>query len=124
MRQPIFSVLFTMDYNKQNRLETYVERHRADFDLHEPRPDLWAALEQQLHGETAPVPEPTMSIAPADDTTAVGRQLAFSVPAEEPTSTKRQRWTEQYSIAAALVVLMLAAGLGELWKSGRVAAER
>ena len=37
MRQPIFSVLSTMDYTKSNRLETFVERHRADFDLHEPR---------------------------------------------------------------------------------------
>lgn len=122
MRQPIFSVLFTMDYSKQNRLETYVERHRADFDLHEPRPDLWAALEQQLHGEA--VAAPVMSIVPADDSTEKGRQLPCSPPAEKPTPAPRRRWTEQYSIAAALVVLMLAAGLGELWKSGRVAAER
>ncbi|RZJ62530.1 MAG: hypothetical protein EOO58_00435, partial [Hymenobacter sp.] len=124
MRQPIFSVVFTMDYSKQNRLETFVERHRADFDLHEPRPDLWAALEQQLHGETASASAPVMSIAPATDTTETGRQLTFGAPVEEPTTAKSRRWTEQYSIAAALVVLMLAAGLGELWKSGRVAAER
>lgn len=123
MRQPIFSDLFTMDYNKQNRLETFVERHRADFDLHEPRPDLWAALEQQLHGEAATALAPVMSIAPANDETERGRQIAFA-PAQEPALVQRWRWVERYSLAAALAVLVLAAGLGELWKSGRVAAER
>lgn len=113
-----------MDYTKQNRLETFVERHRADFDLHEPRPDLWAALEQQLHGEAAPAAEPVMSIVPASEATEMGRQLPFGAPAEQPAPAKRRAWREHYSIAAALVVLLLAAGLGEMWKSGRVATER
>jgi hypothetical protein len=109
-----------MEYTKQNRLETYVERHRTDFDLHEPRPDLWAALEQQLHGEAAPV----MNIVADDEPVEIGRQLPFSLPTEEQIPAKRRAWTERYSMAAALVVLLLAAGLGEMWKSGRVAAER
>lgn len=113
-----------MEYTKQNRLETYVERHRADFDLHEPRPDLWAALEQQLHGEAVPAPEPVMSIAADNEPEELGRQLPFGLPAGEPTAATRRTWVERYSMAAALVVLLLAAGLGELWKSGRVAAER
>jgi hypothetical protein len=110
-----------MDYKEQDRLETFVERHRADFDLHEPRPDLWAALEQQLHGEAAPAP--VMSIVTdKDEPVETGRQLPFSKPSRE--SAPRRAWREHYSMAAALVVLLLAAGLGELWKSGRVAAER
>jgi hypothetical protein len=113
-----------MEYTKQNRLETYVERHRADFDLHEPRPDLWAALEEQLHGEATPTPEPVMSIVADNESVELGRQLPFSMPAEEPAPAKRHAWAERYSMAAALVVLLLAAGLGEMWKSGRVAAER
>ena len=111
-----------MEYTKQNRLEAYVERHRADFDLHEPRPDLWAALEQQLHGEATPAAEPLMSIVTEEERTETGRQVAFVAPAPAP--AKRRFWSENYSIAAALVVLLLAAGLGEMWKSGRVAAER
>lgn len=114
-----------MDYTKQDRLETFAERHRADFDLHEPRPDLWAALEQQLHGEAAPAPAPVMSIVTDDnEPVEMGRQLPFSQPALEAAPAPRRAWREHYSMAAALVVLLLAAGLGELWKSGRVAAER
>jgi hypothetical protein len=111
-----------MDYTKQNRLETYVERHRADFDLHEPRPDLWAALEQQLHGEAAPAAAPALRIVPETEELPAARTLPFSAPAA-PT-TPRRAWRERYSLAAALAVLLLAAGLGEVWKSGRVAAER
>ena len=113
-----------MEYTKQNRLETYVERHRADFDLHEPRPDLWAALEKELHGEATPVAEPVMSVVTQEEGTEMGRQIPFSASAEVAAPTKRRFWSEHYSIAAALVVLLLAAGLGEMWKSGRVAAER
>jgi hypothetical protein len=113
-----------MEYTKQNRLETFVERHRADFDLHEPRPDLWAALEQQLHGEAPASAEPVMSIVAADEPLEMGRQVPFSLPTETAVPAKRRAWAEHYSIAAALVVLLLAAGLGEVWKSGRVAAER
>ena len=107
-----------MKYIKQDRLENYVERHRADFDLHEPRPDLWAALESQLHEELPTVGEPVMSIL-ADEPLEKGRQLAFEAPAEQPVAKKRWAWAERYSIAAALAVLILAAGLGEAWKSGR-----
>jgi hypothetical protein len=113
-----------MEYTKQNRLETFVERHRADFDLHEPRPDLWAALEQQLHGEPTATPAPVLSIVADDEPLEMGRQLPFGLPAEAPAPAKRRAWREHYSIAAALVLLLLAAGLGEMWKSGRVVAER
>lgn len=116
-----------MKYNEHNQLETCVERHRADFDLHEPRPELWAALAKQLHNEpTSASNEPLMSAAVADETEAE-RQLTFTGPAEPQAPSRRRRraiWVEHYSVAAALVVLILAAGLGEAWKSGSAAQAR
>lgn len=102
-----------MTYITPNRLENYVERHRADFDLHEPRPELWAALAQQLdaEGTAGSTPDvPVMVIAPAAAEPA--RQVAF-VPAARP----RRVWLEWSSLAAALAVLVVAAGLGEAWKT-------
>jgi hypothetical protein len=61
-----------MEYTKQNKLETCVERHRADFDLHEPRPELWAALEKQLHGSADELLEPALSVA-----LGLGRALQY-----------------------------------------------
>jgi len=109
-----------MDYIKQDRLENYVERHRVDFDLHEPRPELWAALEKQLHGEATEAKEPVMSIAPdLANEGAAGKEVVFTMPTKLPANNTRWAWVERYSIAAALAVLVLAAGLGEAWKSGR-----
>jgi hypothetical protein len=87
-----------MTVKKNNSLETFVERHRADFDVHEPRPDLWAALEQQL-AEPAAEPVPLVA-APA--------------PVMAP---PRGPWVQRYGIAAALAVLIFAAGASEVWKS-------
>jgi hypothetical protein len=114
-----------MKYNEHTKLEACVERHRADFDLHEPRPDLWAALEKQLHPElTAADKAPLMSVAAADETEPA-RQLTFTLPAEAPALPKRRAaWAERYSLAAALVVLILAAGLGEAWKSNQLVEAR
>lgn len=109
-----------MTYTKQDQLENYVERHRADFDLHEPRPELWAMLEKELHGEAASVGEPVMSIVPETASPEeTGRQLMFGAPAAQPVAAARWAWVERYSVVAALAVLVLAAGLGEAWKSGR-----
>lgn len=111
-----------MKYNKQNQLEACVERHRADFDLHEPRPELWASLEKQLPGSAGEPTEPVMSIVAPEAT--IDSQEAPVIPLAQPAPSKRWAWAEHYSIAAALAVLILAAGLGEAWKSGRVATER
>jgi hypothetical protein len=111
-----------MKYNKQNQLETCIERHRADFDLHEPRPELWAALEKQLNGLDSELAEPVMSIL-GSATMAADQQIPI-MPTAQLAPPKRWAWAEHYSIAAALAVLILAAGLGEAWKSGRVAKER
>nr|GFC17672.1 hypothetical protein [Tanacetum cinerariifolium] len=99
-----------------------LERHRADFDLHEPRPELWAALEKQLHGPDTELPEPVMSIA-SSAITDIDHEVPV-IPLAQPEPRKRWAWAEHYSIAAALAVLILAAGLGEAWKSGQVAKER
>jgi hypothetical protein len=108
-----------MNYTKQDKLDDYVERHRADFDLHEPRPELWAALEKQLHGEAAEVSEPVMTVVTGSTAQEeTGRQIVLTTPIEQPVASGRWAWAERYSVAAALAVLVLAAGLGEAWKSG------
>ncbi|MBD2770469.1 hypothetical protein IC235_21500 [Hymenobacter sp. BT664] len=89
-----------MDTPKNNSLENFVERHRADFDTHEPRPDLWAAIEQQL---AAPVAQPTPPVM----------RLAEAAP---PPAV-RASWLQQYGVAAALALLVFAAGASEAWKS-------
>ena len=112
-----------MDTLKNNSLENFVERHRADFDTHEPRPDLWAALEQQLN--TA-APAMRLSDEPGDATVAppvaVGEWLAptTTVAAAEPA---RASWFQRYGVAAALALLVFAAGASEVWKSRAVGGE-
>ena len=116
-----------MDTNKNISLENFVERHRADFDTHEPRPDLWAALQQQLNA-TAPVmrlsDEPTKAtIAPAP----VAAEWAASLVAPAASATAepvgRANWFQRYGVAAALALLVFAAGASEVWKSRSVGAD-
>ncbi|MVN76712.1 hypothetical protein GO988_10305 [Hymenobacter sp. HMF4947] len=93
-------------------LEKYAERHRADFDLHEPRPELWAALEKQLHGETPTQAEtPVMSISAPE--AGVGDKPRPVLRAQR---TSGARW-QRYGAALALALLVVAAGVGEVWKS-------
>jgi hypothetical protein len=96
-------------------LEKYAERHRADFDLHEPRPDLWAALEKQLHGGEAPAKaeQPLMSIVTTEAIPAAAPVVSLPPPVARVQS---QRW-QRHGVAAALALLVLAAGMGEMWKS-------
>jgi hypothetical protein len=76
-------------------------------------------LEKQLHGEGAPASEPVMTVVDSAAKEELGRQLVFTTPIEQPLRSGRWAWAEGYSVAAALAVLVLAAGLGEAWKSGR-----
>lgn len=90
-----------MNSPKPDLLETFVARHRADFDSQEPCPDLWAALEQRLVAETPIAARPLMRLAgPAD---AAGATIGAG-------------WWQRYGVAAALVLLVLAAGVSEAWK--------
>jgi hypothetical protein len=110
-----------MELINRHSLEEYAERHRADFDLHEPRPELWAALEKQLHGESPAVAEaPRMVISPPSIHMP---QPAAELPAAQPALRvqKSDRW-QRYGLAAALVLLLVAAGVGEAWKTKRAPA--
>lgn len=113
-----------MDTPQYNSLETFVERNRADFDTHEPRPDLWAALEQQLN---AAVPTMRLSdeVAVAPLMVAEVPNVAFVAPAAVVTAgdVGRASWFQHYGVAAALALLVLAAGASEVWKSRLVGAE-
>jgi hypothetical protein len=107
-----------MEPINRHSLENYAERHRADFDLHEPRPELWAALEKQLHGENAPLAElPRMAVVTTPPVPAPVAPAA-ELPAAAPLLRvqKSERW-QRYGIAAALLALVVAAGMGEAWKS-------
>ena len=95
----------------RHSLEEYAERHRADFDLHEPRPELWAALEKQLHGDS-PAEALRQSIAAA----TLATPLVTELPLTAPRPPKVARW-QPYGIAAALAALVIAAGVGEAWKT-------
>ena len=103
-----------MEPINRHSLENYAERHRADFDLHEPRPELWAALEKQLHGESAAAEVPHMAIATNDQPAQPAAQLPLAPPVLR--AQKSAHW-QRYGIAAALAVLLVAAGLGEAWKT-------
>jgi hypothetical protein len=112
-----------MDTLKNNSLENFVERHRADFDTHEPRPDLWAALEQQLNTAA-----PAMRLSDEPEAATV----VLPVAAEEwlaptatvaPAATARASWFQRYGVAAALALLVFAAGASEAWKSRTVGGE-
>ena len=104
-----------MDSNKHNSLENFVERHRADFDTHEPRPDLWAALEQQLAAPEAAPGNPVMRLA---DEVAAPAQLPVAGAAP-----LRASWLQRYGVAASLALLVFAAGTSEAWKSKQKAPE-
>jgi len=112
-----------MDTLKNNSLENFVERHRADFDTHEPHPDLWAALEQQLNAAA-----PTMRLSD-EPTEAVAAPAAaeWRAPVAGPVATTRETvragWFQRYGVAAALALLVFAAGASEVWKSRSAGAE-
>lgn len=92
-------------------LESFAERHRADFDLHEPRPELWNALEKQLDAEAAiPSREPQLSL--------VAETALVGAPRVQPALRVRRRW-RYLEAACAVLVLAGAAVLGEIWKSNQ-----
>lgn len=105
-----------MEPIKPYSLEKYAERHRADFDLHEPRPELWAALEKQLHGEPVGDERPLMEVAQATPSLA---EQKVAQPIMRVQTTKR--W-QHYGLAAALALLIVAAGVGENWKTKHTSA--
>ncbi|GAA4048686.1 hypothetical protein GCM10022409_38980 [Hymenobacter glaciei] len=112
-----------MDTPTNTSLENFVERHRADFDTHEPRPDLWAALEQQL----SPVaPAMRLSDEPLAATAApvvAAEEWAAPAASIATAAVGHANWFQRYGVAAALALLVFAAGASEAWKSRSVGAE-
>ncbi|QNH62944.1 hypothetical protein [Hymenobacter sediminicola] len=100
---------------KKTGLENFVERHLADFDAFEPRPDLWDDIEQKLAAPTAgaateqeeehAAPLRVVKLYPTADTSA----------ATAP-SARWAGWLPRPKMAAALAVLMLA-GAGAIWSN-------
>ncbi|TGE27092.1 hypothetical protein [Hymenobacter metallicola] len=89
---------------KKTGLEDFVERHRADFDAFEPRPDLWDAIERQLGtsaslGEAEEAPLRIVKLQPEEETTT-------------SIATKPRRYA--YGVAATIALLILA-GVGIFW---------
>ena len=132
-----------MATEKLTKLETFIERNRPDFDSHEPRPDLWARLEQQLAQPgpsvgpvllaaeapaPAAAPQAVPSAAAGFDFAPTSRTSALTgFPTAPPAavSASRGRWG-RYGVAAALAALVLAAVLQEVRRPvplARVSAE-
>jgi hypothetical protein len=99
-----------MTTKSPHSLENFVERHRADFDVHEPRPDLWAALEQELDGPVTQMPSLPLMAVVADSTVDAKEQV------NQP-ETRYFSWLQRYGVAAALAALVFAAGASEVWKT-------
>ena len=88
-----------MNENK-NELEDFVERHRADFDAFEPRPDLWDDIEGELAASST-----------SEEEEKPLRVIKLEPVAPSPAKPSRRH----YQIAAALVLALLAGG-GYFWK--------
>lgn len=106
-----------MNTKKNTSLEHFVERHRAEFDPHEPRPDLWAALEQQLASAGVAPATPVMRLLDA-------AEAATAEPVPAPPAPSQTGWWPRYGVAAALALLVFAAGMGEVWHTTHPVAER
>lgn len=97
-----------MSSEKLTKLETFIERHRPDFDAHEPGAELWARLEQQL-GQPGPGVGPVLLTEKAAPTAAPAAVAPMAVPVA---ARPPRRWG-RYGVAAALAALVLAAVFGE-----------
>ncbi|MBW3127481.1 hypothetical protein [Hymenobacter profundi] len=92
-----------------NGLEAFVERHRADFDAFEPRPDLWDDLDQALDAPATPAPAPLRIVA--DDAPTQPVATSTHIPVAETQPMRRR-----YAWAAACAALLLA-GSGYFWQT-------
>jgi hypothetical protein len=109
--------------DKETGLENFIERHRADFDVFEPRPDLWDDIEQNLAAPTAGAVAPAADEAPAVAPLRVVKLYPDEVPEAAPAAfvapapaTFRSKWLPNSGMAAA-VALLIAAGIGAVWSN-------
>lgn len=97
---------------KKTGLEAFVERHRADFDVFEPRPNLWDDIETELTTPAAAADpqqeqaeETPLRIVPLYTATPGAAEAA---PAPLPALDPAVRSARPYGIAAAVATLLLA----------------
>ncbi|OON68018.1 hypothetical protein [Hymenobacter sp. CRA2] len=89
-------------------LEAFVERHRADFDAFEPRPDLWDAIEARLDAPADEDETPT-HVLPLNPVVAPASTTI--VPEGSAPATSIFGW-QRYAAAAAVALLLVAGGYG------------
>ena len=108
--------------NKETGLESFIERHRADFDAFEPRPDLWDDIEQQLAAPTASAVTPVSEEAAASESESLRIVKLYpdtpEVAPAKPTKVagSYSNWLPRPSVAAA-VALLLMAGASAVWNN-------
>ncbi|WP_139925719.1 hypothetical protein [Hymenobacter sp. DG01] len=93
---------------KKTGLEAFVERHRADFDVFEPRPNLWDDIELELTAPEAAEEEALLRILPLYTAPEATPEVAALVPAATDTPDPAVRSARPYGIAAAVAALLMA----------------
>ncbi|RPD49969.1 hypothetical protein DNI29_04020 [Hymenobacter sediminis] len=93
---------------KKTGLEAFVERHRADFDVFEPRPNLWDDIELELTAPEAAEEEASLRILPLHITPESTPEVP-EVLATQPLTTADSavRSARPYGIAAAVAALLM-----------------
>ncbi|UOQ78441.1 hypothetical protein MUN84_07680 [Hymenobacter sp. 5516J-16] len=89
---------------KKTGLEAFVERHRADFDVFEPRPNLWDDIELELT-----LPEAAEQVAPLKVVPLYAPQPTETTAASLAPDTA-VRSARPYGIAAAVAALLMVGG--------------
>ena len=89
--------------DKNTGLETFVDHHRADFDVFEPRPDLWddIALDLELTEVGAETEAAPLRVVPLFPTAQVG------LPPVAAPDMAAVRSARPYGVAAAVATLLL-----------------
>ncbi|TGE10065.1 hypothetical protein [Hymenobacter fodinae] len=96
--------------DKKTGLESFVERHRADFDAFEPRPNLWDDIEQEL---AAPAASPEEE-APLRVVALYPEEAPVPQAPVAPTTPPAARTAWPYGIAASVAALLMA---GYFWQA-------
>ncbi|GAB3234326.1 hypothetical protein GCM10027346_23100 [Hymenobacter seoulensis] len=96
---------------KKTGLEAFVERHRADFDAFEPRPDLWDAIELDLAASATTEDEaaPLRVLPLYESETAPTTQTVVTAAAATP-DMAAIRSARPYGVAAAVAALLMVGG--------------
>ena len=108
--------------DKETGLENFIERHRAEFDVFEPRPDLWDSLEQKLlvsvTGAAEQAPEKPAAVVPLQVMRRSDLAETEGLGARKETHAVfgRGSWWPRPRMVAAVGLLVLA-GIGAVWSN-------